>query len=307
MARLLPILLLTLLPLTGCTWLALGVNNAHHMSVERRTTPRIEKRFRVLDAETGKPIARAWLTIVHDFDWMDDWQMKGSTDAEGIATFRLAKEYLHLLEAHAGANGYLTRDALHFSDGARAPGTGSLNDNPVDIHLYKAPAATSGLRVPVGFRGVLAYRPGRTKYDFPFPPDFPAGQRVWWTVVTPGVQTILEDPPPLGFEPGAGTRFRIEDTDGHPIPMREPGASVEGVAAWPIGTRTPDGPWSTTEAVVVIGDRGAALAEAKRMWEQHGNGRTGYILNGWLRVVAPNTKLAGKQQPGGVTRFGMDP
>jgi hypothetical protein len=307
MARLLPILLLSLLPSTGCTWLALGVNNAHHMSVERRTTPRIEKRFRVLDAETGAPVAGARLTIVHNFDWMDDWQMEGSTDAEGIATFRLAKEYLHLLGGYAGAKGYLTRDGLHFSDGARTPGTGSLADDPVDIYLYKAPEATSGLRVPVGFRGVLDYKSGPTKYDFPFPPNFPPGQRVWWTVVKPGVKTILEDPPPLGFELGVKRRFRIEDTDGQPIPIPEPGAEVEGVAAWRIGVRTPDGPWGSVEPVVVIGDRAAALAEAKRMWEQHGNGRTGYILNGWLRVVAPNTKLAGKQQPGGVTRFGMDP
>jgi hypothetical protein len=237
---------------------------------------------------------------------MDDWQMDGSTNAEGIAPFRLAKEYLHLLKAHAGAEGYLTRDSLHFSDGARTAGIGRLEDDPVDIYLYKSPEATSGLRVPVGFRGVLGYRSGPTKYDFPFPPNFPAGQRVWWTVVQPGVKTILEDPPPLGFDPGIKGRFRIEDTEGRAIPTPEPGAEVEGVAAWRIGTRTPDGPWSIEEAVVVIGDRAAAVAEAKRMWEQHGNGRTGYILNGWLRVVSPNAKLAGKQQPGGVTRFGMD-
>jgi hypothetical protein len=42
--------------------------------------------------------------------------------------------------------------------------------------------------------------------------------------------------------------------------------------------------------VFVIGDRNEALAKAKELWQQHGNGRTGHILDGWLRLVASQTK-----------------
>ena len=284
---------------------AIYVNNAHHMTVERATTPRQTKRFRILDAETGKPVAAARVVAVHDFDWMDDWVLRGTTDAEGIAEFRLAKRYLHLLHAHVSAERYLTRDSLYFGDGAREPGTGWLSDDPVDIHVYRAPEATTGLRVPADFRGPLVYRFGPTKYDFPFPPNFPAGQRVWWTDVKPGVETVVEQAPRLGFQRGNGNPFHVVWADGPPIPMPEPGAEAEGVAAWRVGTRTPDGPWSREEHVIVIGDRGAALATAKDMWRQHGNGRTGFILNGWLRIVSPQTKLS-DAQPNRVTRVGLD-
>src|SRR5687768_2705614 len=74
----------------GCMT-ALLVNDAHHMTVERATTPRLPTRFRVLDAETAQPVARARLVAMHNFDWMSDWFIKGTTDAAGVATLQLAK------------------------------------------------------------------------------------------------------------------------------------------------------------------------------------------------------------------------
>src|SRR5688572_32963371 len=98
----------------GCKMAALWLNDLHHTHIEQATTPRIDKRFRVLDAETNKPVAAARLVVVHNFDWMGDWVMRGTTDAEGITTIRLAKRYLHLVHAHVAADGYLMRDELYF-------------------------------------------------------------------------------------------------------------------------------------------------------------------------------------------------
>src|SRR4051812_15647088 len=97
-----------LTPGQGWQMAVIQANNAYHMTVERATTPRVAKRFRVLDAETREPIHGARLDIVHKFEWVDDWEMGGRTDAAGVATVRLAKDYLHLLLLHAGADGYLT-------------------------------------------------------------------------------------------------------------------------------------------------------------------------------------------------------
>ena len=294
--------LITLVPENEHIWISLYINNLHHMTVERMTTPREAKRFRVLDAETRKPVPGAFVVIVHNFDWMDDWEMQATTDAGGVATVRVATKYLHLLHAHVGGDEYLTRDWLIFEGSARVPGVGRLVDNPIDIYLYRRPEATTGLRVPRGFRGTIVCRAGPTEYDFPFPPSFPAGQRVWWTDAKPDDETIVEQAPRLGFAPGETNPFRVIDADNQPLPTPKPGADVRGVAAWMIGVRTPGGPWGRTGAVTVIGDRDAAIAKAREMWQQFRNGEAGYIPNGWLRVVSPQTRLDNPEQPETVTR-----
>ena len=293
----------------GWQMAVIQANNVYHMTVERATTPRVAKRFRVLDAETRQPIPGAGVVVVHNFDWMDDWEISGRTDAAGVATFQLAKDYLHLLHVHAGADGYLTRANLTFGpndSGGDGPvkGLGRLDDNPVDVYLFKGPAPTTGLRVQAGYRGPIDVRAGPTKYDFPFPPDFPAGQRVWWTDVKPGATTRAEQPPPMGFDPGGTpSSVPIVDSNGRPIPTPDPGAEFDGVAYWQIGTLEPNGPWGGTQQVALVGTRAEALALAKQVWEQHHNGRTGYILNGWLKIVSPQTKIDGPR-PDGVTRLG---
>jgi hypothetical protein len=302
-----------LTPGGGWQMVVIQANNAWHMTVERATTPRVARRFRVLDAETREPVAGARLVVVHNFDWMDDWEMNGTTDAAGVATFQLARDYLHLLHAHVGAEGYLTRTHLMFGanggdgdgEGVHTPGVGRLSDDPVDVFIYKGPAPTTGYRVPAGYRGRVEVRPGPAKSEFPFPPDFPKGQRVWWTDLKPGATTLVEQPPPLGFDPGgAPDPIQVIDSNGRPIPMPDPGAEFEGVAYWRIGTLEPNGPWDVTQPVALIGDRAQALALAKQVWERHGNGRTGYILNGWLKILSPETKLADEHHPDGVTRVG---
>jgi hypothetical protein len=304
LTQLAPILfvLFGLVPENEWIWFSLYVNNVHHMTVERATTPRESKRFRVLDAETRKPVPGARVVAVHDFDWMDDWVLSATTDADGVATVRLATKFMHLLHVHVGGDAYLTRDWLIFEGHARVPGVGRLDDDPVDIYLYRRPEATTGLRVPAGFRGAIVYHAGPTKYDFPFPPTFPAGQRVWWTDAKPDGETIIEQAPRLGFAPGEDNPFRVVDSDGKPIPTPLPGADLRSVAAWMIGTREPGGPWGRIEVVLVIGDRDAAIAKAREMWQQYGNGDKGYIPNGWLRVVSPETKLSNPEQPHAVTR-----
>jgi len=304
MIQLAPILLglFGLISETDRTWIALYLNDAHHMTVERATTPRESKRFRVLDAETRKPVAGARVVAVHNFDWMGDWVMRTTTDADGVATVRLATKFMHLLHVHVGGDAHLTRDWLIFSGDARMPGVGRLTDDPVDIYLYRRPEPTTGLRVPAGFRGTIVYRSGPTKYDFPFPPNFPAGQRIWWTDANPAGETVIEQAPRLGFAPGEENRFRVADSEGRPFSTPPPGADLHGVAAWTIGTRVPNGPWGRHEVVLVIGDRDAAIAAAREMWQQYGNGETGYIPNGWLRIVSPQTKLSNPEQPRAVTR-----
>jgi hypothetical protein len=233
---------------------------------------------------------------------MDDWVIKGTTDVRGIATLKLAKQYGAY--ADVGAPGYLTRDGLSLGDGASTPGVGWFADGPLDIYLYKAPAPASGLRLPRGFRGPLRYGLGPDK-GFPFPPDFPAGQRVWWSDFKPGGGTVVAQPPPLGYDPSGGAgRFRLADADGNPIPTPEPSAEVSGVAFWRIGQLEPDGPWGRVEPVSIVGDRAEAVAKAEEIWQRHGNGRTGYIYNGWLKVVSPGTKR-GSTHANAVTRFGL--
>src|SRR6266545_900002 len=279
----------------GCTPAGLMVNNVHHMTVERATTARISKPFRVLDAETRKPVPRAELVIIHDFDWMDDWVFAGATDERGVAAFRLAREYLHLLTASAEAEGYLGRSALHFGE-RREPGVGSLSDDPVDIYLYHEPAPKVGLRAPAGFRGAFTYVLGKEKYDFPFPPDFPPGQRIWWSEVVPNGQTVVEPPPPLaGVGWFDGNPIQLVKLGDELIPIPEPGAKVDGIAAWHIGVLEPNGPWGGDHWLVVIGDRNDALAKAKELWQRLGEGEQGIIYNGWVRLIAPDAKVG----PGG--------
>lgn len=273
----------------GCTWIALGVNNAQHMTVKRATTPRVEKRFRVLDAETRAPVPGAQLVLVHNFDWMDDWVINGTTGADGVAKVRLAKEYLHLLGGSVSAPGYLTRYELGFG----APGTGALSDDPLDIYVYQEPGASMGLRVPAGFFGTFVYRLGQPKeYGFPFPPTFPAGQRVWWTDVKPEQETEVEQPPFIGGSGWNGNPVSVFSRGNQPIPTPEPGSEIEGVAAWHIGVRMPNGPWGGDRHVILVGDREAALAKAHEEWKQHGNGEAGFIYNGWLKIFAPQTTLS---------------
>jgi hypothetical protein len=303
-------LLLCLAPAGGCQMPMLVAGNAYHMTAERATAPRIAKQFRVLDAETRQPVAGAWLVVVHNFDWMDDWTMSGTADAAGVAKFQLASDYLHLLQVNAGADGYLTRDNLSFGPIGRSGngperGLGPLSDDPVDVYLFKGPAPTVGYRVPAGYRGPVDVRAGPTKYDFPFPPDFPAGQRVWWADVKPGATTLAEQTPRMGWDPrGAPGPAPMVDSDGRAIPVAHPGAEFDGVAYWPIGSLEPKGPWGQVQPVTLIGTRAEAIALAKQVWEQHHNGPTGFILNGWLKVVSPQTKRQGPL-PEGVTRFGM--
>ena len=180
------IILISLRPEADYRMLAIYANNVHHMTIERATTPRINKRFRVLDAESGEPLPGARIIGVHDFDWMDDWVVRGTTDAQGFATLRLAKNYFHLFRAHV---------------------------KPADEYL------------------------GR---------DWP-----------------------------------------------EPGADVTGIAAWHIGTTTPNGPWGAVYHHVVIGDRAAAIDRATELWREHRNARGGGIYNGWRRVVAPEVNVSG--------------
>ena len=61
----------------GLIWL----NNLHHMTIERATTPHVEKRLRVLDAETDAPVAGARVVVVHNLRLADDWIVAGTTAA----------------------------------------------------------------------------------------------------------------------------------------------------------------------------------------------------------------------------------
>ena len=278
------VLLLVCMSCGGCTWLALGVNNAHHMTLERAITPRVEQRVRVLDAETGEPVAGAHVVVVHNFDWMDDWVVEGTSGADGVATLRLATEYLHLVSGHVTATGYHGRDDFDINVDS---------NDAADVHIYREPSPSMGLRVPNGFVGSFVYRLGKTKYDFAFPPTFPAGQRVWWTEVDPaGAETVVEQPPLLGGTGWDGVPVARVTRGEQEISTPPPGADVAGIAAWHIGVREPNGPWGGDWHVVVIGDRDAALAKAQQEWTEHRNGEAGFIYNGWLRLVSPETKLS---------------
>ncbi len=293
----------------GCTlftMLGLGLNNASHMTVDRALAEKVDIRFRILDAESRLPVANPTVSVVHNFDWKDDWVATATAGEDGITTVRTAEDPSF---AKVGAPGYLTRGPLYFSEKLREPGVGNLADDVVDIYLYKAPGASWGLRVPEHFEGVVNYRFGRssTPDRFPFPPDFPAGQRAWWTDVVPGAETIITPGPPLGLETGVAVQdslLQVAYQSGQRIPTAAPGAEVDGIAAWEIGTLQPKGPWNITKYVLVVGTREAALEKAKQMWAEHRNGRTGWILNGWLRLVSPQSKVQGNS-PYMVTRFNL--
>ena len=288
----------------GCSWLffaQVAAGNAYHQTVEQATAARVARRFRVLDAETGRPVAGARVVAVHNFDWMDDWSVEGAAGADGVATLKLARDYLHLLHVHVSAPGYLGREWLTFGESS-PPGVGALTDDPVDLRVFKGPAPSVGLRVPEGFVGTFVYQAGQTKYDFPYPPDFPPGQRVWWTDVDPARVTVVEPPPPLGISIGQNGPGRRIVRGGEVLATPGPGANHAGVAAWVVGVREPDGAWSVVQYVVVIGDRDAAVAQARQEWERHGNGDKGFIYNGWLRLVSPRKKLNDPNNPYAVTR-----
>jgi hypothetical protein len=260
---------------------------AHDMTPERGLASRQTKRFRVLDAETRKPIPDALVIAVHDLDLMNDLTIRGRTDANGIVTLQLAREYLHLLSVSVEPVGYISRHSLGFDE----PGTGRFADDPTDIYVYREPAPAAGLRIPAGFRGPIVYQHDSTpQREFRFPPDFPPGTRVWWTDLALDGVTVIAAAPKLG---GGGNNLPpVIDTNGKRTPTPDPGADAAGVAAWHIGKTTPHGPWAEENWVLLIGTRDEALAKAKELYEKHGNGEGGYIYNGWLRIVTPQLKLS---------------
>jgi hypothetical protein len=128
--------------------------------------------------------------------------------------------------------------------------------------------------------------------------------------------TVIKQAPRLGYMSNRDRRaaadegddapemgvLRVADANGRAIRMVPPGADVNGQAAWRIGTAEPNGPWGRQDHVIVIGNRNDALAEARRMWARYQNGREGYVLNGWLAIVSPETKMNGGAA-NGVTRM----
>ena len=276
-------MLLIALASGGCTMAMLGVGNAYHMTVERALTPKVEKRFRVLDAETHAPVPGATVTIVHDFDWQDDWEVRGRTGDDGVVTLKLAEDALHLVNGDAAANGYLGREHMYFVPQHRKPGNGLLSDDPIDIFLYRGPAPAIGLRVPAGFTGWVSYEyplityDGTNTHEIPFPPTFPAGQRVWWTTVTPGERKVIDVSPPRLGDPGVGDERVLWLGRGDAVlPIPEPGGRADGVTAWPVDSSRAEG------TLLYVGTRTEALAEVKRRWE-----RDGSAYNGWMRDLAP--------------------
>src|SRR5688500_17495874 len=290
----------------GCMT-ALLINDAHHMTLERATTPRLPTRFRVLDAETAQPVPRARLVAMHNFDWMSDWFIKGTTNAAGVATLQLAKAHARGMEVHVYADGYIDR---HYLSLGVSPATGQLGDDPVDLLVYREPSAGVGWRFPEGFRGTVVFgSSGRQDLGqtvlvgsdqspdevFRVPPAFPAGKRIWWSDIEPGRVNRVKRCPTLGDE--GRDMYPIPQAvtvGGQPVPVPEPGADVDGLAVWHVGAYMPDGPWGGRYDVLMIGDRAAALAKARDMFHAHGgNGPAAYIFNGWLRLVSPHTKLTG--------------
>jgi hypothetical protein len=255
-----------------------------------------------LDAETGRPVPNATVTVVHNFDWMDDWVTDGTTDAAGETTIKLAREYLHLVRARVAAPGYLGRDDVYFGN-AKRPGHSPLDADPVDLLVYSLGPPSMGLRVPPGFSGSFVYVLGAHKYTVASPPDFPAGQRVWWTTVTPETETVVEQPPRLGGSGWNGNPVTTVARGTEMLPVPEPGSEVSGIAAWHIGVRQPNGAWGGNRYVLVIGTRDAALSAVRDEWKHHGNGEAGFIYNGWLRLIAPDIVRTGGGAAYSVTRF----
>ncbi len=287
---------------------ALLINDAGHMTIERATTPRDSKRFRVLDAESGQPVEGVRLVAGYNFDWMSDWFVEGTTDDQGVATLRLARNYAHLLSVHAYAEGHIDRHHLGLGD---SPGTGSLADDPVDIFLYREPPAGVGWRFPEGFHGTIVVgSTGRKDFGetvliasnqprpeaFRVPAAFPPGQRIWWSEITPNQLNMIQSPPRLGNE--GRDSFPIPQavtSGGNPVPIPDPGKDVKGVALWHVGVFMPEGPWGGSYSILVVGDHEAALAKAKELWEEFRNGENGYMYNGWVRLVSPGTKIRDPQ------------
>ncbi len=289
-------MLLAVMSSAGCgvaQMAAIHVNNVHHMTIERAMTPRFEKRFRVLDGLTLDPVAGARIVAVHDFDWMDDWVMNATTDAEGVATIRLAREYLHLLRVEVMAvDGYIPRSGSpYFREGSPVRAPVPLTTDLLDLYVYRRPATVMGLRVPAGFVGTVVYQLGSSDGGFPAESTLQGGRRVWWTDVAPGAETVVTQPPRLENARWDGNPVQaVTRGGGEAIPVPEPGAELAGVAAWHVGVREPSRSARDARYVVVIGDRAAALAKAKDEWDAHGNGEAGFIYNGWLRVIGPGAE-----------------
>jgi hypothetical protein len=297
----------------GCMTMLL-VNDAHHMTVERATTPRVPTRFRVLDAETAQPVAGARVVAMHNFDWMSDWFVEGTTDDAGVAVLRLYKPHVQGVQVHVYADGYIDRHDLALG---QSPGTKPHTSDPLDILVYREPPAGVGWRFPEGFRGtVVVGSTGRQDFGetvlvgseqspegtFRVPPAFPPGQRIWWSDIEPGLVNYVKRAPSLGGE--GGDMYAIPEAvtiGGRLVPIPEPGTELDGVAVWHVGVYMPDGPWGGRYDVLVIGERADALAKVKAMFDAHGgNGPAAWIFNGWLRHISPGTRLS-SPQPYGVT------
>ena len=117
----------------------------------------------------------------------------------------------------------------------------------------------------------------------------------------PSVVSTVVAPPYFGSGESVVGRGRPIARGEVPLPTPEPGAEVGGVAAWAVGDRMPHGMWAEVLHVVVVGDRPAALAQARAEWASHCNGEKGFIYNGWLRLVAPGEEPS-NARPFGITR-----
>ena len=260
MKRLATLLCLTgLLGSGGCFFLigaTVGVDN----TVRRATAKYETRRFRVMDAESGLPVGGADVTASHHFDIAGDWTSTDMTNGHGFASVRVAKDYLFALGVEVSAGGYLRRRVSFGPD--RPPGVSPLSEDPVCVYVYRGPRAQAGLLLPDGFRGNFVFATGPARHEFPFPPDFPAGKRMWWTEVRPGEVAVVAPAPPLGPTDEAEPLLRIATRGGEEFIVPEIRSAWTGVAAWGIAAR--DNPERVTGSDLLqhVGDRTSAVAAA---------------------------------------------
>lgn len=270
------------------------VNDAHHMTVERAFIARTTQSFRVVDAETGKPVSEARVALLYNFDWMSDWNDAAVADADGVATLRIATRYLHLLNVSASAPGYITDD--HGARDVRArlsSAAGKGSDVPIDIRLYRDRPRGMGLKLPAGFRGTVQYAVAVSDRDASTQPLLSPGQDVWWTDALPASSlTIVQPPPRIGAQSldWSAARVACVSVGGQPLPLPDPGAAATTTdfAAWHIGYVTRSTSDRGDTHILVVGDRETAVAEASAMWLKYHNRGPGFIYNGWSHVVAPD-------------------
>lgn len=251
--------LLGLLGSGGCFFLigaTAGVNN----TLRRATAKHETRRVRVLDAESGLPVGGADVTATHHFDITGDWTSTDMTDGDGFASVRIAKDYVFALGVEVTAGGYLAR-RVSFGEHL-PPGVSLLSEDPVCVYVYRGPPAQAGLLLPDGFRGNFVFAGGPPRRAFPFPPDFPAGKRMWWTEVRPGEVAIVTPAPPLGPGDTAELPLRIATRGGEEFIVPELRSSWTGVAAWGIAARDNPERVGGRDLLQHVGDRKSALAAA---------------------------------------------